>query len=133
MDREEDAAVIRDLLTIAKIPMPVDLFAIDPLVLNAQGLLAELEQQSSSTEVLRVPAIWKRDRKPPYRGRSKSAREWLDSSLPLHHASRRTGAYDSTLNNRRLDLRWRPLALYVVECCVWRRVHIGRGLSSYHS
>lgn len=46
--------MICDLLTIAKVAMPADLFAIDPRILNAQDLLAELERRPSLSDVLRA-------------------------------------------------------------------------------
>lgn len=58
MNRDEIIQSLTDLLTIAKVAMPHDLFAIDPRVIRAQALLDRLRAAPRGGEgVLRVPAV----------------------------------------------------------------------------
>ena len=43
LSREEIAKSIEELLRIAKVAMPTDLFEIDPRIIKAQALLAQLK------------------------------------------------------------------------------------------
>jgi len=43
MTTTEVARIVRDLLNIAKVAMPEDLYSVDPRIINAEALLARLE------------------------------------------------------------------------------------------
>lgn len=47
VDASEAAQAIRDLLAIAKVAMPDDLYAADPRIIKAEALLARLEGRLS--------------------------------------------------------------------------------------
>lgn len=50
MDKAEVARSLSELLTIAKVAMPDELYAVDPRIIRAQQLLATLDRELSSRE-----------------------------------------------------------------------------------
>lgn len=57
MDKAEVIRSLAELLTLAKVAMPDDLYAIDPRIARANGLLAKLQAGGA----VRVPKIERRE------------------------------------------------------------------------